>query len=277
METTLRDLHENLGWIIGSAIAGIATFLSLMWESGLLSTLIGIIIGAGIAYFVQTRTQKRAWKREYSVKIAEEVYGSLFKGIKDIIQSLENRGYWYIGFGVWREMQDDHRYFMVEEGFRAKLDEFCGRLEKYSRTVVEVRGQILPKIVMEETESVLRVKTDHIPTVFVAYKKGRVPVSANANLIDCLISETHPITYATRHETNASTASFRFEIRPIAESSSTKYDNEARLNKIWQSALRRTREDESYKFIVDENDRLLEEARKLKQEVADRIEEPWKI
>jgi len=273
----MTDFRENIGWVIGSVVTAIAMAFGWVYESGILNTLVGVAIGASVAYFVQTKTQKRAWKREYSVKIAEEVYGSLFKAVKGIIQLLENRGYWHIDFGVWREMQDDHRYFMVEEKFRAKLDEFRGKLEKYSRTVGEVRRQILPKIVMEETESILEVKIDHIPTVVVTYKKGRVPASAMTDLIDCLISGTHPITYATRHETNASKASFRFEIRPTSKRSSTKYDNEAKLNKIWESALRRIREDESYNFIVDENDRLLEEARKLKQEIANRIEEPWKI
>lgn len=277
METTLRDLHENLGWIIGSAIAGIATFLSLMWESGLLSTLIGIIIGAGIAYFVQTRTQKRAWKREYSVRIAEEVYGSLFRGVKNIIQSLENRGYWYIDFGVWREMQDDHRYFMVEEGFRVKLDQFRERLERYSRTVTKVRGQILPRIVMEETERVFGVKTDGIPRVNVRYMKGRRPTSASSNLIDCLISQTHPIKHATRNEESISEITSLLEIKPIGEKNNVKSEKKTELDELWKSSLKRTREDESYKFIVEENSILLEQAIKMKQEIANRIQEPWKI
>jgi len=53
----MTDLRENLGWIVGSAIAAIAAFLSWFYESGLLSALVGIVIGAGITYFVQTRTQ----------------------------------------------------------------------------------------------------------------------------------------------------------------------------------------------------------------------------
>jgi len=33
------------------------------------------------------------WKREYAVKIAEEVYGNLFKEVKSIISSLEEKIY----------------------------------------------------------------------------------------------------------------------------------------------------------------------------------------
>ena len=39
----------------------------------------------------------------------------------------------------------------------------------------------------------------------------------------------------------------------------------------------RTREDETYKLIIEENQKLLAETRKVKEEIANRIEEPWKI
>ena len=58
----MTAIRENLGWVIGGVVAAIAAFLGWFYESGLLNTVIGIIIGAGIAFFVQTRTQRRAWK-----------------------------------------------------------------------------------------------------------------------------------------------------------------------------------------------------------------------
>lgn len=272
----MRDLHENLGWIIGSAIAGIATFLSLMWESGLLSTLIGIIIGAGIAYFVQTRTQKRAWKREYSVRIAEEVYGSLFRGVKGIILSLKNKGYWHTDFSVWREMQDDHRYFMVDKGFRGKLDQFRERLEKYSRTVVKVREEILPKIANEETERVFNLEAVRYASLEVHYKEKRSNVSAEPNIIDCLVSKTHPKDHVLRDKSGISNVEFDIRIQKL-DGNFYHSDELAKFDEFWESCVRRTKENKNYKFIIEENEKLLEEARKLKQEIANRIEEPWKI
>ena len=85
----MNDLRENLGWIIGSVIAGTVAVLSWVFESGLFAALLGIMIGAGLTYFVQTRTQKRTWKREYAVRIAEEIYGKLFGGVKSIIDKKE--------------------------------------------------------------------------------------------------------------------------------------------------------------------------------------------
>ena len=113
----MNDFRESLGWIIGSAVAGAVAVVSWIFESGLLATLLGIMIGAGLTYFVQTRTQKRTWEREYSIKIVEEVYGALFREIRSNIRTLKLKFYSGLSFQTWSTFQDDHRYFMVDEGF----------------------------------------------------------------------------------------------------------------------------------------------------------------
>ena len=67
----MTDLNENVTLLIGSIIAGVGAFLSWFYESGLLGAITGVVIGAGITFFVQTRTQKRAWKREYALRNTE--------------------------------------------------------------------------------------------------------------------------------------------------------------------------------------------------------------
>lgn len=123
----MADLRENLNWIISFILGGIATTLGWFFSSGLFSTLIGVIIGATIAYFVQSRTQKRLWKREYSIKIAEQIYGQLYGSMKQIINFLDRRDYVNVSFGFWETAQSDHRYFMVDERFRKRLDTFFGK------------------------------------------------------------------------------------------------------------------------------------------------------
>jgi len=92
----MTDVRENLGWILGSIATAIAVAVGWLISSGVVINLIFLLIGSAITYFVQTKTQNKVWKREYGVKLAEEVYGSLFKQMKDIIQYLEEkyRIYW---------------------------------------------------------------------------------------------------------------------------------------------------------------------------------------
>jgi len=151
-EKTMTDWRENLGWLIGSVATAITLALGWLFESGILNTIVGIVIGAGIAFFIQTRTQKRAWKREYSVKIAETVYGVLFNSLRRIIPSLERKIYYRMSFVGWYNMKEDHRYFMVDKKFRTKLDNFLERAQGYSRATNELRNTILAEITNEETE-----------------------------------------------------------------------------------------------------------------------------
>jgi hypothetical protein len=79
----MTNSRENLGWLLGSIVTAIAMAVGWLISSGVVVNLLFLLIGFGITYFVQTRTQKRAWKREYSVKIVETVYGPFYKELKN--------------------------------------------------------------------------------------------------------------------------------------------------------------------------------------------------
>ena len=72
--------------------------------------IVGVIVGALISYYVQTKTERKTWKREYSAKIAETVYYSLYAEVKEIKSLLEKRKFELTSFGKWREFQKDHHY-----------------------------------------------------------------------------------------------------------------------------------------------------------------------
>jgi len=275
---TMTDLRENLGWIIGSAIAGIAAFLSWFYESGLLGTAVGIVIGAGIAYYVQTRTQDRAWKREYAIKTVEEVYGNLFKDMKTIIRSLEEKIYiYYVSFSKWSEFQQDHRYFMVDNNFRLRLDNFDERLERYSRTTLKL-NDVLGKVVIEEVERVYGEKTNQIPQVEVRFMRGRSESSTFTELIRCLATQTHPLEIPKKIQSDATNPNLNLIITSIDnKTSKIPYSQNGSFEKFWQSCIKRMKEDQTYRFLVEENNKILEDARILREEIVKRIEKPWKI
>lgn len=271
----MSDLRENFGWLVGSIATAIAMAFGWLISSEAVISLLFLLIGSGITYFVQSRTQKRAWKREYAVKIAETVYGSLFREVQNGIRSLERKSYWHLSFREWWEMKKDHRYFMVEEKFRAKLDEFLERVENYGRAVGELRNTVLPEILNEETERVFDVETEKTANLEVKYKEKHRNVSASTNTMECLISETHPKDRALRNLSGISNVECLVDIRLRDGKTFHSHDLE-KFNEFWQSCLRRMKEDETYKFVIEENEKLLEEARNVKKEIVKRIEEPWK-
>ena len=271
----MEDIRENLGWLIGSVVTALAMIFGWIYQSGVLSTLIGVAIGAGITYYVQTKTQNRAWKREYAVKIAEQVYGSLFKEIKNVLRSLEEKYYIYwINFGAWKEFQQDHRYFMVDANFRARLDNFAERLEKYSQAAIKL-GSEVRKIVFEETERFFGVKTSQVPAIQASYMKGYSPSSTMLDLVQCVVSESHPLE-SIRREPDASKLDFVMIVTSI-ENKTTHIPHSSDFDEFWQICLKRMKENDTYKFVTEENGKIIEHAQKLKAEIVERIEKPWKI
>jgi hypothetical protein len=272
----MTNLRDNLNWLIGSIATAIAMVVGWLISSGVVVNLLFLLIGFGITYFVQTRTQKKAWKREYSVKIAEQVYGALFRDTKNLIRSLENKYYQWISFEGWRQVQEDHRYFMVDEKFRERLDQFSDRVERYSRAVMKLRNEILSKIVFEETERCFGTKVNEVPRFNVSYMCGYKHCSTSPDLINCLISQIHPIEDVKRYESEIFDLECIIEIKSIdAKITHLPYLTEG--EEFWESCLRRMKEDKTYKFIIEKNEELLEEARQVKKEIIKGIEEPWKI
>lgn len=276
MNGVLVDIQENIWIVLGSIASALGIILGLIFQSGVLNTLVGVAIGAGITYYVQTKTQNRAWKREYSVKIAEVVYGNLFKEIKSLIQKLgEKYCIYWISFGTWKEFQQDHRYFMVEKGLRDKLDLFTGQLDDYSNAAVKL-GSEIRNIIFEETERVYGVKTNQIPRTEVTFMQRYTRCSYTPDLVQCVLSETSPIDFVSKRETEISNLEMILTIASL-DGRQTHVPYSSDFNEFWQSCLRKMRENGSYKAVTNENIKIGQEALKLQDELIERIEKPWKI
>jgi len=248
--------------------------LEFVW-SGILA-IIGAIVGALIAYYSQKRTQERAWKREYAVDIAVEVYGTLFSAIRSVVLPLEEKWYKQFSFDAWLDMQYDHRYFMVDEKFRNKLDIFLQRVKKYSDAIYELREKILKRVAKEETKRIFDIELLNIPKFEIKCQEGSEDKQISVKCTDCLITDTHPTKYVLKERPNVSDCVFNIRIHSL-DGKPHLFDDENKVKEFWESCLKRMKEKETYKFIVEENDRLLEEAKDVKKEITKRIEEPWKI
>jgi len=159
----LVNLRDNIGWLIGS-IGGVgAIILGYLQQYEFLGALLATTIGAGIAYFVQTKTQEKTWKREYALKVVEEVYAPLFKEFKNTVEGLEKRDYRTPWLSSWRDIQDSHKYLMVDEQFSTKMDELQKALYEQSNLTWKIRSEIVPKIFSEEAKRVFEEHTDFKP------------------------------------------------------------------------------------------------------------------
>ena len=272
----MTDLRDNIGWIIGS-IGGVgALILGYLQQYEFLGAILATTIGAGVAYFVQTRTQKRTWKREYSVRIVEEVYGPLFKEMKLLVNALEKKWYRRLNFSKWMQLQGEYYYHMVDEKFATELDNFLERLETYDGSINKLDNIILPNIAYEETKRVFGIDPIDNARLDIKGLTGRGQLSVTPNIIECLKTQTYPIDQVKKDYPNISGLECLINIkRKKGEPAHT--HEVAKFDEFWKSSLERMLSEKTYSYIIEENKNLLEEAKEIQKKLITRIKEPWNI
>lgn len=275
---TMADIRENLGWLIGSIATALAIIVAWFIKSGVVISvfmlLIGQLIGAGISIFVRKRTLKMEWKREYFIKTAEEVYDSLFSNIKRIIMYLENRHYTPLHFN-WGEIQDSHRYFMVDEKFRDKLDLFLEQIKSHNEAVNKLRNKILPNIIIEAAENIFEMKVDiRNITPRIEYKEGSSDIAMSHQTVELLLSNLHPKEYILKYYPEAIFSKFIIQIHTPHVSINNIEDKSI---KFWELCLTKMGENKTYQNVNKNHKKLLEEAKGIRKLLIERIQEIWKL
>ncbi len=276
------NLRENLKWLVGSVTATIGAILAYLQEYEFLGTLLGTVIGAGIAYFVQGRTQKRTWKREYSIKIVEEVYGALYNSIIGMIRNLEEKYYNGLDFSIWRGFQVHYRYLMVDEEFRKRLDSFYESVEKYTKACLQFQNRILLNIVKQAINQVFNVEAEGKPNLDVGYTKNKKQFAHSTILQDNLLKKfslSEFVDEALKYEDKSRISDIAININFAKADQSgwfRSYDTKE-IERFLELCRKEMKENETYTFIIKENDKLLKEAKSLKKELIKRIQEPWEI
>lgn len=274
----MTSIQENAGLVIGSIITALGVVLVWIFQSGVFSILVGVGMGAVITYYVQTKTQKNAWKREYSVKIAETVYGSLYSEVKTIISSLEKGTFYTISFGKWQEFQNDHRHLMVTEDFRERLNTFSKDVDDYNDDASTLRQEIFPRIVNEASKKIFGLIAGRI-IITVKYKTAYGSSSETLTPLDCLIKRNHPreLVMETYPRSEILTIQVQFEnIQETVGLRPTTAD-EAKFNEFWKLCIEKEEDNETYRAVLLRQIQLLKESNSIFEELTKRIEEPWRI
>jgi hypothetical protein len=274
----MADLKEDAALISASIAAGAGAFLSWFYQSSVFGTITGVVIGAAIGYFAQTKTQNRLWKREYTIKITEQVYGELFGEIKTILCNLESGFLGDVNIqGKWTQIQSDHRYFMVDQKFRENIDQFYNSLSSYNSAINKFDSA---------TESILRKSANRIynkmpqdtPNLTFTYFTGGnqhiigLATPSNLRHLETLPEiEQEALQFVEQSIVTDKTFTLYFDNNKFQD------DNQKRVFAYWASCLALFKENENFIYAIKEKQNLLKQAIEIKSSLEKRISEPWKV
>jgi len=274
----MTDLRENLGWVIGSIATTIAVIVGWLISSGVVVNLLFLMLGSGITYFVQTRTQKRVWKREYALRIAETVYGPLFQHLDSVLPYHINetipQG---VSFYTWDEIKRTYQYLMVDDEFRNRLDRFSERTEDYSRRLQKIR-QFAHNISVEEA----RTAFPSFKEVFPEFNIKTESQTSHIHVGESLISQEHPYKSALKMKKERETQEYFIALIPIKGGPNTsvmRYEGDAKTNfdMMWDRCHERMEQNSDVQAIRKEYPEIIKGMQSIRKELIRRIQEPWKI
>lgn len=185
---------EDIDKIWASIIAGITgtgIYLSAVADFLIAGPILGVVAGFTLSYLVQTKTQKRAWKREFLLKNIDQIYGPLYNESLALESQyhamVEYHKYSQLHPKKWNDIQKSYTYHMVEdEEFRKQLDEFYLTIDMFNETVRDAREQT-NEIVKKIGTKYYDVDVEKI--MLYQNNENQFPIE---NVNDCLLFNIHP-------------------------------------------------------------------------------------
>ena len=174
-----------------SVIAGAGTLASIFINLGIAGPIIGVIAGSVVTYFVQNRTQRRSWKRDFIIKNIDTIYGPLYNAslkIETTLLDIENtRSYLELPKNAWDEIQNSYTYHMIDDVELRKETEYfyiiiqsfndlCYYARRRSSEIVQKRGSEFYSL--------------NVKNIYYFNKKDGS--QSSPVIVNCILFKTHP-------------------------------------------------------------------------------------
>jgi len=229
----------------------------------------------------------------------QKIYGKLKRIISNNITILEEKKYRGFSFDLWGNIQKDQRYEMFDENFARKLDVFLESTQKYSSAINKLETFFLPKIIKNTAKEVFAYEPEpkdrSITLSMIPFDtKGEPLVTFSPYLINCLKTEQSLLDLEKEAIANSGVKEtevreiglkihylkayeplnlFRQNLEKNNDFSQSFYEtiNLKFITIFWEKCLQEVAKLPEHQYIVNENDKLLEEAKGIKEELIKRI------
>ena len=206
----------------------------------------------------------------------QKIYGQLKKLVTNIISTLEDRAYHRFLLEPWRDIQVDERYHLVNEKLRKRLDNFYERSEEYASAINKIDYKILERITQDVANELFEKDQSTAGGVQLSirfFRKRGKPLNRNIRIRDHLIKHhtiEELIEYDRKKENLSEKEIKHTELQLLYHGEPT--NDMQMITNFWNRCLKRLESIPEYKFIVEQNDVLLEEAKEIRKELIKRIE-----
>ena len=206
----------------------------------------------------------------------QELYGQLKKSILVIISRLEGKYYQDIHFRLWKNIRQDDRYHLFDKELRGQLDGFLEKIKKYSAAIIELDSNIIPEIIDDAIVTVFNVERSSFDRIIIFVHlalKNRPRFQTSISELGYYLKKNQSLIEVIHQKAkvNSIEAEEIESIQMLIPLSTYDVTDENKITKFWDISLRIVKNVRKYKFVVEENEVLLEEAKEIKEAIIKRI------
>jgi len=166
--------------VLGTALSSFFVAVGFLWNIGFLQIISSVLAGSFATYFVQYRLQnaseKRRVKRENVILMRDEIYGSLFELLNEILEKLR-RAWGVSGGDIQQKIMSHHLFYGINDKLRNKISDLINNLEIY-QTIHYSADKEVDAIIFKEVKSKFDVQPRRSNYVLWRLKMGEVMLKA---------------------------------------------------------------------------------------------------
>ena len=273
-----NDIATILGSILAS-ILGIFTWLSGMQ---FLTASIAAVTGAFLTIYFNSRMQKRAWKREVTIKKMNEIFGPLYLDVGKTLQnfSIDNLGFSWYRSDEWQKIREHYHYRLLrstDKDLTNKLENFYAVAEQVGHLgsdVVDLASRVLLKYVRE------KMGADIVSAgwQFYGVREGRSQGNLSFQELRAVINGRDPIEMLMQiyDRIDAIQARIGLQRRGSNEVPYQDIDVQA-AREIFAKAAKELSENEKLKALKNDTLELIRLGTEVRDRLGKMIDEPWKV
>lgn len=268
---------NKLSILIISVLATAGMAISFFVNYPIAGTVLGVTIGFVLSYIVQTKTQRRAWKRDFIIKTVDSVYGPLYdesiliETRYDLLSS--TRHYYQFIINTWKAIKNNYTYHLIEDSnFRKDVESFYDLIDECN-LLISYTYEKVGKIISSRGSEFYKMDVIGLGYFF------KIPTGREEPILsDCLIHGIHPTDAYTK-------SSQRWEIQVTYRSDSSGQTSKMlnsdkdfeEFETLWKIMLKDVNEDQKIQKMKIEYEKVQAQNIKLRAKLVERIQRQWKV
>jgi len=271
--------REDITALIASLASAVGAVASWIVGIQVLTLIVSGFVVSVLTLYFNSRIQKRAWKREVTIKQMDEIYGPLYLDVGNVLSSFSvgSLGGMSSDSETWSRIRKNYHYRIIEPNLRNRLENFYALVNQVSKNGVEC-VRLAERAVLKSAREKFGADIERADWMVYGLKDGVAQATLPVQIERGVINGQNPIDCAKREYSGMDEWRMRLSLKRFASNQMNPEEADRRLvEEIFGRAMKEVVESPKVKVLRQDTIDLIGEGAYLKEKLGQMVETPWRI